>query len=180
MILATFMYTTNIKPTTTTLIYIRYFLFPKKPTSIMNNILLQYFRKMSLFHYWPSISICCVRPTYVVQQIVIKEFSLSNTAWRMAQRFPKWPHKSDGPFSCAAKRENHFSWICAHLLLLLQSICIVLPCMCESCQETAEKPDAILDIISWLQNLERVVTCKMATDADTISNFYLQKMKKVF
>ena len=59
-------------------------------------------------------------------------------------------------------------------------ICIVLPCMCESCQETAEKPDAILDIISWLQNLERVVTCKMATDADTISNFYLQKMKKVF
>ena len=58
-------------------------------------------------------------------------------------------------------------------------ICIVLPCMCESCQETAEKPDTILDI-SWLQNLERVVTCKMATDADTIFNFYLQKMKKVF
>lgn len=52
--------------------------------------------------------------------------------------------------------------------------------MCESCQETAEKPDAFLDIISWLQNLERVVTCKMATDADTISNFYLPKMKKVF
>ena len=40
----------------------------------------------------------------------------------MAQRFPKWPHKSDGPFSCAAKRENHFSWIFAHLLLLLQSM----------------------------------------------------------
>ena len=60
-------------------------------------------------------------------------------------------------------------------------ICIVLPCMCESCQETAEKPDAFLDIISWLQNLERVVTCKMATDADTISNFYIfQKWKKFF
>ena len=117
MILATFMYTTDIKPTTTTLMYIRYFLFPKYPTSIMNNILLQYFRKMSLSLYWLSISICCVRPTYVVQQIVIKEFSL-----RMAQRFPKWPHKSDGPFSCAAKRENHFSWIFAHLLLLLQSM----------------------------------------------------------
>ena len=139
--------------------------------------MLQYFRKMSLFHYWASISICCVRPTYVVQQIVIKEFSL-----RMAQRFPKWPHKSDGPFSCAAKRENHFSWICAHLLLLLQSMYLYSFAMYvwKLSRKTAEKPDAFLDIISWLQNLERVVTCKMATDADTISNFYLPKMKKVF
>ena len=143
----------------------------------MNNILLQYFRKMSLFLYWPSISICCVRPTYVVQQIVIKEFSL-----RMAQRFPKWPHKSDGPFSCAAKRENHFSWICAHLLLLLQSMYLYSFAMYVwKLSRNCGKTRRIFRHISWLQNLERVVTCKMATDADTISNFYIfQKWKKFF
>ena len=126
MILATFMYTTDIKPTTTTLMYIRYFLFPKYPTSILNNILLQYFRKMSLFHYWPSISICCVRPTYVVQQIVIKEFSLSRGGWRNV--FQSDHIKVMVRLAVLPKEKITFLGsvpICYHL----QSICIVLPCV---------------------------------------------------
>ena len=94
----------------------------------------------------------------------------------VAQRFPKWPHKSDGPFSCAAKRENHFSWICAHLLPFTKYLYSF--AMCESCQETAEKPAGLLDKVGcWI--LKDIVTHKMATVlTQFLIFFYLQKFKK--